>query len=99
MLPKTATTIVTRAMSARFRRMKTERKCTGLPRRGGDGVLVFQASGVVLNDLVSPALTMTRRVTQLLIGLLCYGLGIALMVRAELGIPPWDVLTQGLQLK
>jgi uncharacterized membrane protein YczE len=42
---------------------------------------------------------MTRRIAQLFIGLLCYGLGIALMVRAELGIAPWDVLTQGLQLK
>ena len=54
---------------------------------------------MVLNDLVSPALTMTRRIAQLFVGLLCYGLGIALMVRAELGIAPWDVLTQGLQLK
>ena len=42
---------------------------------------------------------MTRRIAQLFVGLLCYGLGIALMVRAELGIAPWDVLTQGLQLK
>jgi uncharacterized membrane protein YczE len=63
------------------------------------GLLVFQPSAVVLNDLVSPALTMTRRIAQLSIGLLCYGLGLALMVRAELGIAPWDVLTQGLQLK
>ena len=42
---------------------------------------------------------MTRRVAQLFVGLLFFGLGIALMVQAELGIPPWDVLTQGLQLK
>ena len=42
---------------------------------------------------------MTRRIAQLFIGLLCYGLGIALMVQAGLGIAPWDVLTQGLQLK
>ncbi|MHA6693478.1 membrane protein YczE [Homoserinimonas sp. A520] len=48
---------------------------------------------------MSPALTMTRRIAQLFVGLLCYGLGIALMVRAQLGIAPWDVLTQGLQLK
>lgn len=54
---------------------------------------------MVLNDLVPPALNMTRRILQLFIGLLCFGLGIALMVRAELGIAPWDVLTQGLQLK
>ena len=42
---------------------------------------------------------MTRRIAQLFVGLLCYGLGIALMVQAGLGIAPWDVLTQGLQLK
>lgn len=42
---------------------------------------------------------MTRRIAQLLVGLLFFGLGIALMVQAELGIPPWDVLVQGLQLK
>ncbi len=54
---------------------------------------------MVLNDLVPPALTMTRRVAQLFVGLAFYGFGISLMVRAELGIPPWDVLTQGLQLK
>jgi uncharacterized membrane protein YczE len=41
---------------------------------------------------------MTRRIGQLLFGLFCFGLGIALMVRAELGIPPWDVMTQGIQL-
>lgn len=54
---------------------------------------------MVLNDLVSPALSMTRRIAQLAIGLVCYGFGTALMVRAELGIAPWDVLTQGIQLK
>jgi uncharacterized membrane protein YczE len=42
---------------------------------------------------------MTRRIAQLLVGLAFFGFGIALMVQAELGIPPWDVLTQGLQLK
>lgn len=70
-----------------------------LPTRGVVGVLVFQAFGLVLNVLVSPALTMTRRIVQLFVGLFCFGLGIALMVRAELGLAPWDVLTQGLQLK
>lgn len=46
-----------------------------------------------------PALTMVRRIVQLIVGLFAFGLGIALMVRAQLGIAPWDVLTQGLQLK
>ncbi|TFB53264.1 YczE/YyaS/YitT family protein [Cryobacterium tagatosivorans] len=38
---------------------------------------------------------MTRRIAQLLIGLFLYGIGIALIVRAAIGVAPWDVLTQG----
>ena len=38
---------------------------------------------------------MTRRLIQLLIGLLLYGIGIALIVRGGIGVAPWDVLTQG----
>lgn len=37
-----------------------------------------------------------RRVTQLVIGLVLYGVGLGLMVRAAIGVPPWDVLSQGL---
>lgn len=37
-----------------------------------------------------------RRLAQLLLGLFLYGIGISLMVRAGVGIAPWDVLTQGL---
>lgn len=37
-----------------------------------------------------------RRMIQLNIGLVLFGLGIALMLRSELGLPPWDVLHQGL---
>lgn len=37
-----------------------------------------------------------RRLAQLLLGLFLYGIGISLMVRASVGIAPWDVLTQGL---
>lgn len=44
---------------------------------------------------MSPALTMTRRVVQLLVGLFLYGFAIAMMIRAALGISPWDVLSQG----
>ncbi len=36
-----------------------------------------------------------RRVTQLLIGLVLYGFTMALMVRAGLGLDPWDVFHQG----
>lgn len=37
-----------------------------------------------------------RRLVQLVVGLYLYGLGIALIVRGELGVAPWDVLTQGI---
>ena len=37
-----------------------------------------------------------RRGSQLLAGLLLYGLSLALVVRAGLGVAPWDVLHQGL---
>ena len=36
------------------------------------------------------------RITQLVVGLCLYGLGIALMVRAGIGVAPWDVLSQGI---
>lgn len=39
---------------------------------------------------------MTRRLAQLLFGLVCYGLGISLMLRAQVGVAPWDVLSQGI---
>ena len=41
-------------------------------------------------------LLMTRRIVQLLIGLFFYGFAIAMMVRAAVGVAPWDVLTQGI---
>ena len=47
---------------------------------------------------MTPALTMTRRVAQLLVGLILYGFAIAMMIRAALGISPWDVLSQGIVL-
>ena len=45
---------------------------------------------------MNPALTMTRRIAQLLVGLFFYGIAIALMVHAGIGVAPWDVLTQGI---
>jgi uncharacterized membrane protein YczE len=39
---------------------------------------------------------MTRRVGQLLVGLALYGVSLALVLRAGLGLAPWDVLHQGL---
>jgi uncharacterized membrane protein YczE len=37
-----------------------------------------------------------RRLAQLYAGLVLYGVSLALMVRAKLGLDPWDVLHQGL---
>lgn len=39
---------------------------------------------------------MPRRLTQLLVGLVLYGVSMALLVRSALGVMPWDVLHQGL---
>jgi len=41
---------------------------------------------------------MTRRVLQLLIGLIVYGVGCALTVRAGLGVDPWTVFAEGVSL-
>ena len=40
--------------------------------------------------------TWTRRIVQLVVGLFFYGIGLALMVRAGIGVAPWDVLSQGI---
>lgn len=42
------------------------------------------------------SLVWTRRVLQLVVGQSAYGLGAALLIRADIGLDPWDVLTQGL---
>jgi len=42
---------------------------------------------------------LSRRIGQLLLGLFLYGIGIALMVRGAIGVPPWDVLSQGVSLR
>lgn len=41
---------------------------------------------------------MPRRLTQLAVGLLLYGLTLAMIIRSTLGNAPWDVLHQGLAL-
>ena len=40
-----------------------------------------------------------RRVTQLLLGLILYGVGVAVVVVAGLGVDPWTVLAEGLALR
>ncbi|PJJ73451.1 putative membrane protein YczE [Diaminobutyricimonas aerilata] len=44
---------------------------------------------------MSPTMIMTRRIAQLLVGLFLYGIALSLMIRAAVGVPPWDVLSQG----
>ncbi len=39
---------------------------------------------------------MLRRLVQLYLGLALYGFSMALMIRADLGLDPWDVFHQGL---
>jgi Predicted membrane protein len=49
----------------------------------------------VLKPAPSSALLWTRRWVQLLVGLTAYGIAIAVMLRAGIGVSPWDVLSQG----
>ena len=39
------------------------------------------------------------RLIKLLVGLFIYGIGVALLVHAAIGIAPWDVLAQGISLQ
>jgi len=41
-------------------------------------------------------LNLRRRLIQLNIGLVLFGVGIAMMLQSDQGLPPWDVLHQGL---
>lgn len=41
----------------------------------------------------------TRRVAQLMVGLILYGVGVAVVVVAGLGVDPWTVLAQGLSVR
>lgn len=43
--------------------------------------------------------SLVERLARLLTGLVLYGTGLALMVRAGVGLSPWDVLAQGVSLR
>jgi len=49
--------------------------------------------------LIGPRAVWARRIAQLLGGLFLYGIGLALMVRAGIGVAPWDVLSQGISIR
>lgn len=55
-------------------------------------------SNVVLVQLLAPfpRNRLPRRLTQLMVGLVLYGFTMGLMIRATLGLDPWDVFHQGL---
>ena len=40
-----------------------------------------------------------KPIARLLVGLYLVGLGLAMMIHTGLGVPPWDVLTQGIQVQ
>lgn len=52
-----------------------------------------------LRPLNTRPATRTRRFTQLLAGLFLYGIAIAAMMQAAIGIEPWDVLSQGIMMR
>jgi uncharacterized membrane protein YczE len=54
----------------------------------------MQSTSRFFRDLVADPL-LAPRLVQLVIGLIAYGAGIGLMVRAAVGVSPWDVLAQG----
>jgi uncharacterized membrane protein YczE len=51
-----------------------------------------------MNMLLTPAAgpNLGRRFANLMVGLVLFGLGIGAMLHSGLGVPPWDVLHQGL---
>jgi len=40
-----------------------------------------------------------RRLTRLNFGLMLYGLGLAMIVEAQIGLPPWDVFAKGISIQ
>lgn len=54
-------------------------------------------ASAILLPVTGPRLT--RRLAQLVVGLVLFGAGIGLMLRSGLGVPPWDVLHQGLTMR
>lgn len=60
------------------------------------GVQLEATIGIVQQSAPSSAVLWTRRGIQLAGGLVAYGVAIGIMLRAGIGVPPWDVLSQGI---
>ena len=56
---------------------------------------MIQDEPMALSD-AAPRSGLTARLVQLLAGLVLFGASLALLVRSELGLDPWDVFHQGL---
>src|SRR5690606_12801122 len=62
----------------------------------------FTNKAVVLRTMTTPLLIpargpmLTKRFTNLMVGLVLFGVGIGMMLQSEMGVSPWDVLHQGL---
>ena len=66
----------------------------GYPRRVTPGGSVTFDAVAVLR--LAPARTTVERLPRLVTGLVLCGVGISLMIAADLGLAPWDVLHQGI---
>jgi uncharacterized membrane protein YczE len=73
---------------------------SGKANAGHDGAVTVTASRPALVDLGPLAQLragrLARRLPQLYVGLVLYGVSLAMMVRGDLGLAPWDVLHSGL---
>lgn len=65
----------------------------GQPRPHGELDSVLEMSANVAMLLPAPRV---RRLTQLTIGLVLFGVSLAMLVAADLGLDPWDVFHQGI---
>ena len=50
----------------------------------------------VTTRFIIPRAELSRRLPRLILGLVAFGFGLALMINADLGLSPWDVLHQGI---
>lgn len=59
----------------------------------------WKQAGPLFREVMRPRLVPGRPATQLGFGLVLFGFSLALLVRARLGLAPWDVLHQGIAIR